>query len=137
MIVSKKKHLEKVAKLENTITNLREQNESQQKAHRKQLDEQLAELRKFFKRASEWIRVRGHENFGPNGERLHTYTVQTEFTAEFLHYGMGGSHKMARLITKELAEQGYLALVALCHLDQPPKLYGKPPPWPRDEELGI
>ncbi len=132
MIITKKYHkelLEKALADQKRIHDL--QVETLKESHAK---EKLL-FSDFIERANKWIRVHGYENRGPLGKRLHTYTVRTEFTAEFLHYGMGGSHQMARMITNELAESGYLALVALCHLDQPPALYERRVPEIIDETL--
>jgi hypothetical protein len=120
MIITKKRHEKELADaIEKAYQKHRSDVEQLKKIHA----EEKKLISEFIDRAQSWIRVHAHERFDSEGRPMHSYSVHTEFTAEFLHYAVGGSHKIARMITNELAEKGYLAIVALCHLDQPPKLY--------------
>ena len=80
--------------------------------------EDLKLMREFMERVRLY-RIRHGQPIGADGES-HTYTVATEISMEMMHYGLGGSKRMAAMLSNQIARDIEVALIALCHLDQPP-----------------
>ena len=83
--------------------------------------EDLKMMREFMERVKLY-RIRHGQPIGADG-KSHTYTVATEISMEMMHYGIGGSKRIAQMVAHQIGLDIELALIALCHLDQPPMVW--------------
>ena len=83
--------------------------------------EDLKLMREFMERVKLY-RIRHGQPIGADG-KSHSYTVATEISMEMMHHGIGGSKRIAQMVAHQIGLDIELALIALCHLDQPPMVW--------------
>ncbi len=81
-------------------------------------------MRDFMDRVKLY-RTRHGENLLADG-KSHSYTIAVEISMEMMHYALGGENRAARMVADEIRESAHLALIALCHVDQPPIVWTEP-----------
>lgn len=121
MIITKKRHEREIEELKK---NLEIDHATRIACVEARCHEDRTEFRKFMERVRLY-RIRHGTPIGADGES-HTYTIATQVSMELMHNALGGSTHTARMVANEIRESVYLALVALCHLDQPPIVWSEP-----------
>ena len=122
MIMTKKRHEQEMKDLEEGLVKKHRAARTLLKADHAKKEK---EFREFMERTKAYTIRHGRPTLADGTS--HTYTMATEISMELMHNALRGSHHMAHMVANEIRESAYLALVALCHLDQPPRIFKDQP----------